>query len=1076
MGGSMRIALTYIFASLLLSSEVCISAQDLDESQIKGTVYDQNGAAIPDASMTLRSVETGIERVSTTGREGSFLFGELLPGFYTLEVYATNFGRQVKELPALHSGQNLTVNFTLLPADLRLEQTVVGEVDSFLIDQTRTVTGDSLTGEEIESLPTSSREPLEHLLVMAGTIEEPLTTRGLAEDRDIRYQESPEESGLISVAGGPAYSNNITIDGLDNNDERSARERFQPSIEVVEEVQLVRNQFSPEYGRASGSRINLRTRRGRSRVHGTGFYFFRDESLNANTFNNNRKGLTRIPFQEHNPGATLSGPIGFIPFGKHFFFGGYEYNTVLDTALIDTYVPVKSHPLFALPSPTTLDRLRVERRGDTYVELAPYIDLISTPLRKHLISIRTDHFVNKRQNTTFTFHMGKFKNLRNFSGGNRLPEAYQGQRKNSKSIGLIHNLFIGEFVNQTRVQFSTLKPEIVSETEKDSPVVLINYDLRGSNESLIAGGSTSGAQIREENRFQLINVLSTQRGAHSIRVGGEIQRIDSRFTNLRDATGTYYFDSATEFLENLPSRFVQRFGTESQVKNRYYALFIGDEWRVKRNLLISYGLRYEAETVIRDRDNFGPRLAMAFSPLSNRFVIRAGFGTFYNRVLLRTVDDFRLGRDSILFDTDAIKNGHDLLRDKINFPYVLSSSASLVNQYGVTEKSFIRQIERDIKIPESYQFNIGFEYQPEIRSVVEINYTRNRGVHLWREYNANAPLLPAGYSSFAHYLLSKQFDNRRGSDGIRPLYNTREAGDIIRFTTSGPDYRTQTISRQRITSINLASPTTSRNGVPLRVALAAVNNLRPDPTRGQVETLASIGNSLYNALSIEYRRRMDKALDFSFLLRASYTLSKLMDDGIVNTSEALTPGNFHNEYTRSLLDRRHRFTLSGLLDLPRYLGSLRMAPRIRASSGAPFNISIGSDRNLDDVENDRPNYKGEISWLRSRKPSEATPPELYSAFELPLIGTKGDLPRNAGRGSSLFLFDLSISREFRLREQTRLRPVIEIINLLNSSQFSYGAEYINYRPNRDEPYDPDFLVATRTYQPRTLRLGLRFTF
>src|SRR6185369_12327553 len=152
------------------------------------------------------------------------------------------------------------------------------------------------------------------------------------------------------LAGAPAYSNNLTIDGLDNNDDRAARERFQPSLEAVAEVQVITNQFAAEYGRASGGRVNLRTRSGSDRFHASGFYFFRDEALNANTFRNNSLGLSRLPLQEHVGGFTVSGPVfrearsessATVRKQKStVFFVSYERNHTLDSALIDTLVPV----------------------------------------------------------------------------------------------------------------------------------------------------------------------------------------------------------------------------------------------------------------------------------------------------------------------------------------------------------------------------------------------------------------------------------------------------------------------------------------------------------------------------------------------------------------------------------------------------------------------------------------------------------------------------------------------------------------------------------------------------------------
>ena len=158
-------------------------------------------------------------------------------------------------------------------------------------------------------MPIATRSVLDLLFTLPGVTEEPLSTRDLAEDRNINHANTPEEAGTFSLAGAPAYSNNLTIDGLDNNDDRAARERFQPSLEAVAEVQVITNQFSAEYGRASGGRVNLRTRSGSKQFHGRGFYFFRDEALNANTFRNNSLGVPRLPLQEHVGGFTLGGPL-----------------------------------------------------------------------------------------------------------------------------------------------------------------------------------------------------------------------------------------------------------------------------------------------------------------------------------------------------------------------------------------------------------------------------------------------------------------------------------------------------------------------------------------------------------------------------------------------------------------------------------------------------------------------------------------------------------------------------------------------------------------------------------------------
>jgi hypothetical protein len=157
---------------------------------------------------------------------------------------------------------------------------------------------------------------------------------------------------------------------------------------------------------------------------------------------------------------------------------------------------------------------------------------------------------------------------------------------------------------------------------------------------------------------------------------------------------------------------------------------------------------------------------------------------------------------------------------------------------------------------------------------------------------------------------------------------------------------------------------------------------------------------------------------------------------------------------------------------------------MRLASGAPFNISIGgSDRNLDDVSNDRPVFNGDPRLIHWRRPGEALDPRLVEAFKLPVIGQTGDLPRNAGRGPGLFTFDLNIAREFRLSERTRLRPLVELDNVLNKTVYTFGAEFINFEALRPGATDEQrrafadtFLVPTRTLRPRTVRVGLRVDF
>jgi hypothetical protein len=141
------------------------------------------------------------------------------------------------------------------------------------------------------------------------------------------------------------------------------------------------------------------------------------------------------------------------------------------------------------------------------------------------------------------------------------------------------------------------------------------------------------------------------------------------------------------------------------------------------------------------------------------------------------------------------------------------------------------------------------------------------------------------------------------------------------------------------------------------------------------------------------------------------------------------------------------------------------------------------DRNLDDVGNDRPNFAGDPKLLHWQEPGKTIDPSVVAMFSLPLIGQSGDLPRNAGHGPGLFLFDLNVTREFRLSERIRVRPSVEFDNVLNKTVFSFGSEFINFNAlsptaaeEQRQAFLNSFLVATRTMRPRQIRVGLRLEF
>ncbi|MCC7308971.1 MAG: TonB-dependent receptor [Acidobacteria bacterium] len=1106
--------LSYAFLPILtLFFALTVPAQDLDDVSITGRITDSNGLAIVGATVKATHVETGSERTVVTNTEGRYRLIELRPGLYKLTASQTGFGTKERADLQTISGQNLQLDFQLSPAAVQAgTEVTVTEADAPAVDTTRTIVGGTVTQREIEELPNVSRDPLDLVFTLGGVTEEPLSTRDLSADRGTRGDSipgnTPEEAGIFALSGGAAYSNNLTVDGLDNNDDRTAGFRFQPSLDAVAETQVITNQFSAEYGRASGGRVNLRTKSGSNRFRGRAFMYFRDDNLNANTWNNNRRDIQRPPFTNYDPGATFGGPI--IK-DKLFFFTAYEYDKIDEDTIIDVYVPVDNQSNFELPAPTNPGAAIPSNLGTNFIMVAPYVTFAKTPARKHLFSTRVDWTANDKNSFTFGFQLGRSNDLRQFSGTNRLADALIGRVRNTDAFNATHNIVINSrTVNQARFQYSRLRPNTTPSSGADAPVVLISgfrAPNETSNATQIYSASTTGSTDRVEDRWQFQDSLTYVAGDHTLKFGGDFMRVDSQYIDRFDVTGTYRFSNFFFFNQNSVSFFSQNFNTQSKVKNDYLGFFVNDDWRARPGLTLGFGLRYERESVVDDTNNFGPRFSVAWNPFksSDKTVIRFGAGMFYNRVLLRTIDDFTSGSQELRFDSGSLNvpagtsvNG-TILRAFLSsqFPNRLTldtvvpvnaTQSFTVEQLSRGGEAF-RSIEEGIKIPESYQFNIGFERELSKGLVFETNVTWNKTAHLWREYNPNAPVLPTGLTdlsgdgqiSWTDYLL-----------GI----NT----GTTRFELLGPtDPDTRVVGGNTFVNLNSQnnndtcnSPTTS----PICRALNAIQAFRPirQGLNEQMERVASIGNSRYIGATFELRKRYAKfGRGFAGSLRFVYTLASLKDDGLVNTSEATIPGDFNREWSRSLLDRRHRIAFSGMLDTPNWLGSLRFSPIFRFGSSAPFNLSIGgNDRNLDDISNDRPNFTGDLNDVPWRQYSSDYPAGLASQFSLAPIGSPGNLPRNAGQGPRYYIFDLNITREFKFTERFRLRPSLEFGNILNMVVFSFGSNFIDFADlNVADLAGPGatatqrqiqatarerFLVPTRTYRPRQVRIGLRFDF
>lgn len=1130
-----------LFVSLF--SLTC-KAQDLDQGLVTGRVSDPNGHSVNGAAVTLTD-SAGLRRRTSTDARGMYSLPELPLGAYSLTVRADGFAAVETSRFALAVGASLIFDFALQPTPISATETVTIDADDAMkIDNSRTTVSTSFSKAELQSIPNPHHDPLGIILFLSGVSEEALSVRDLADQDSPSYRVTPVEQGLASVSGGTSFSNNVTIDGLDNNDDFTARERFTPPLDAVAEVQVVKNQFSAEYGRAAGSRINLVTESGGPRLRGAATASFRHDRLNANSWRNNSRGIPRPKMRHRRFSGTLGGPVT-VPRGggRLSFLAAYHIDVRGDDTLIDTFVPEGRNPNFALTRGNGRN-LYCDHEDESRCLATPmaagwmrgFVSRLDTPERGQSFLGRMDHRTDRGIDTTIGVQIGRRNNPTSTSPRlTRLPEALQSRSTRSHAVNFTNShRFRQRFFNQLRLQTSSLEPAFAS-PGIGGAVIVIGYrnPLTGTAENLTASNSTSGtlqnfSEARSERRVQITDSLTYAGGRHTLRTGFEIQRVSSRSDSLEDSSGTFNFPSVASFQSNTLSRFRQSFGTAAGVRNVYTGFFVNGEFRPHQNLGVSLGLRHESETALRDRDNFGPRMGVVWNPRgSSNSVLRFGMGGFFNRVLIRTLADHRRSLSGYLtrFDSNLIGSStSDIRRSRVlaaiaeRFPSGFGSVSALQALLSTVDCStagapFLpcptttgfassslpdRVLSNDIRVPESLQLNAGYEARLGRSLVLEVNATLNGTSGLWRERSLNPPRLPAGYADWTSYLLANPFVFTNSNGTVRTyVFHLGNAVTAASAATSpggsSPCPTTVTVTchvnlnyiGSSTTAPSTTGPDSSNSiGTALGIAAAAIDHLRDEPGHGHREEIFPGGSSRYRGLTFEVRWPTTRLpFSISSMGRLQYTLSKTEDDGLNNTSNAESDGDFGREWARSLSDRRHRISFTGVFETPSALGRVTFSPALRFGSSAPFNIGIGVDRNLDGSATDRPVFHGDIRRLRWRRPDSPSAEDLLGAFMLQPIGARGGtLPRNAGHGPASVLFDLALSRKFRAGRRTSLLPRLEIGNVLNMTVFSYGAEYVDFAAIGPNPTDSqmnarrNFLVPSRTLRPRETRASLRIEF
>lgn len=708
---------------------------------VRGTVKDDTGGVIPGATVTLTD-QAGQTRAATTDANGSYVFTGVGAGAYTISVDFA--GLQQTGVVAVNVAGN---------------QPATGDVTMTVQAQRQEVTVTETTANQ---LTTEAANNASALVLRQEDLD------ALPDDPD------DLEADLQALAGpsaGPG-GNQIFLDGFTGG--------RMPPKSSIREIRINSNPFSAEFDKLGFGRIEIFTKPGSDKFHGQGYYGISDDVWNSrNPFLN-----TNPPFRTQLFGGNVSGPLG----KKASFFIDVDRRNIDDNGIINAIIP-------------TLDFSSSQR----------YQTFYSTPQRRTTVSPRVDYQLNA--NNTLSIRYGFLKNDRLLTGiGNydlpdtsigsvTLPSTGYTQSTNEHTVQLSETAVLStRAVNEVRFQY--VRDRVDYQSQSTAP------QLNVSN-SFVAGGSGysspgSGSTYDTQSHYELQNYTSLTSGAHTIKAGIRIRATHLSDYSPRNFNGTYTFlggsgtSSMAQYLTTVrllnqglssqqvtamgfgPSQFSISTGQPLvEFSQLDFGPFVQDDWRVKPNLTVSVGFRWEAQTNISDKTNFAPRIGIAWSPDAKvgggraKTVIRAGWGIFYDRFPAASVlNAYRYnGQNQVTY----------LLSNPTDYNSTFSTTPP-TSALQISNSAQRYQIDSSLKAPRLMQTVFSVERQLFRRTTLNANFMNSRGVHILRTVDINAPL--PGTFTFN----PSTGTSRNNTTGIRPYGNV---GDIYDYQSTGIFKQTQ---------------------------------------------------------------------------------------------------------------------------------------------------------------------------------------------------------------------------------------------------------------------------------------------
>jgi hypothetical protein len=697
----------------VLSTALPASAQQaVTSAALGGLVADASGAALPGALVTATNVETNQSRTSTADAEGRYRFPYLPVGTYRLRAERPGFAALTKQL-TLTLGEALDVSLVLPVAGVA-ESVEVSGADAPFVETARTQVAETIAPKEIDTLPLNGRNYLDLAAL----------TPGVSRTNPVANQRFPETSAVagtgLSITGQRFINNGFVVDGLSSNDDAADLAGSFYSQEVIREFEVITSGGIAEFGRASGGVVNIVTQSGTNELRGRLYGFLRNQRLDAR----NPLSPTKDPFTQAQYGASLGGPLKR---DRTFFFSNFE-QTRLNNATVITVSPATVAAVNA----------RLEQIGYA----GPRISTGVTPTGFDTTNFlfRLDHRLSERNQLTARYNLYDIDsaNARNVGGLNAVSRGTALRDRDQTAAFSLVSTLTPTALNEARFQFTRSR---LTAPVNDEAGPAINISGAAN-----FGTATFSPTARDLDTFELVDNVSAQRGAHSLKVGADflLDRVNITFPGATQ--GVYTFSSLSNFQAGRYATFQQAFGAPTQFQsNPNVGLFAQDEWKPRRDLTLNVGLRYDAQflpdPIRTDANNFAPRIGVAYSPEflghGHKTVIRAGYGVFFDRIPLRATSN-ALQRDGSKYRVAILSFGQ---AGAPAFPDVLTAFPSnlLVS---------VTTIDPNIRDAYSQQANLQIERELSGAMSLSVGYLHVRGEHIILSRNVNVPRFAASAGVF----------------------------------------------------------------------------------------------------------------------------------------------------------------------------------------------------------------------------------------------------------------------------------------------------------------------------------------